>query len=83
MYNKGQALHLMNDPSRMVERGRVCVGCNLGEEFGVKVDIHQGFCLSPLLCIMVLEAPSQEFRTWCPWENLHLDDLIIITESLE
>ena len=57
--------------------------CNLSEEFSVKVGVHQGFCLSPLLFIMVLEALSQEFRTECPWENLYGDDLVIITESLE
>ena len=30
-------------------RSRVCVGCNLSEEFSVKVGIHQGSCLNPLL----------------------------------
>ena len=44
-------------------------------------DVEQ--TISPLLVITVLEALSQEFRTWCPWENLYADDLVIITESLE
>ena len=64
-------------------RSRVRVGCNLSEEFSVKVGVHQGSCLSPLLFITVLEALSQEFRTGCPWENLYADDLVIISESLE
>ena len=64
-------------------RSRVSVGWNLSEEFSVKVGIHQGSCCSPSLFITVLEALSQEFRTWCPWENLYADDLVIITESLE
>ena len=64
-------------------RSRVGVGCNLNEEFSVKVDIHQGSWLSPLLFITVLEALSQEFCTGCPWENLYINDLVVITESLE
>ena len=69
------------DPYR--SRSRVRVGCNLSEEFSVKVGIHQGSCLSPLLLIMVLEALSQVFHTGCQWKNLYADDLVIITESLE
>ena len=51
-------------------------------EFSVKVDVHHGSCLSPLLFSMVLEAFSQEFHTGYSWENLYSDDLFIITESL-
>ena len=64
-------------------RSRVCVDCNLSEEFSVKAGLQQGFCLSPLVFITVLEALSQEFHAGCPWENLYADDLVIITESLE
>ena len=64
-------------------RSRMHVGCNLSEEFSVKVSIHQGSCLNPLLFIMVLEALFQHFHTGCPWENLYADDLVIIIESLE
>ena len=64
-------------------RNRVRVSCNLSEEFSVKVGLHQGSCLSPLLFIMLLETLSQEFRTGCPRENLYADDMVIITESLE
>ena len=39
-------------------RSRLCVGCNMREEFSVKVGVHQGSCLSPLLFIMVLETLS-------------------------
>ena len=61
---------------------RVHVGCK-SEEFSVKVSVHQGSCLSPLLSFMVLEALSQESCTGCPWKNLYGDGLVIITESLE
>ena len=53
------------------------------EEFEVKVGVHQGSVLSPLLFIIVLEALSWEFRSGVPWEDLYADDLVIITESLE
>ena len=54
-----------------------------GEEFEVKVDVHQGSVLSPLLFIIVLEALSHEFRSGVPWEDRCADDLLIITKSLK
>ena len=51
--------------------------------FEVKVGVHQGSVLSPLLFIIVLEALSREFRSGVPWEDLYADDLVIIAESLE
>ena len=45
-------------------------------EFGVRVGVHQGSVLSPLLFTVVLEALSREFRTGCQWELLYADDLI-------
>ena len=63
-------------------RSRVCVGNGQSEEFEVKVGVHQGSVLSPLLFIVVLEALSQNFRAGVPWENLYVDDLVIISESL-
>ena len=64
-------------------RSRVCVGERYSEEFEVKVGVHQGSVLSPLLFIIVLEALSWEFRSGVPWEDLYADDLVIIAESLE
>ena len=64
-------------------RSRVRVGEGYSEEFEVKVGIHQGSVLSPLLFIIVLEALSREFRSGVPWEDLYANDLVIITESLE
>ena len=51
-------------------RSRVRVGEGYSEEFKVKVGVHQGSVLSPLLFI-VLEALSQEFRSGVPWEDLY------------
>ena len=69
----------------MYDGARSCVRVNgqCSEKFGVKVGVHQGAVLSPLLFIMVLEALSREFRTGAPWELLYADDLVIIAESME
>ena len=68
-------------------RSRVHVGepclCWYSEEFEVKVGVHHGSVLSPLLFISVLEALSRGFRCGVPWEDLYADDLFIIAESLE
>ena len=64
-------------------RSRVHVGERHSEEFEVKVGVHQGFVLSPLLFIIVLEALSHEFHCGVPGEDLYADDLVIIAESLE
>ena len=48
-------------------RSRVHVGEGYSEEFEVKVGVHQGSVLSPLLFIIVLEALSREFCSGVPW----------------
>ena len=58
-------------------------GEGYSEEFEVKVGVHQGSVLSPLLFIIVLKALSHEFRCGVPWEDLYADDLVIIAELLE
>ena len=50
-------------------------------EFEVKVGVHQGSVLSPLLFTIVLEALSREFRQGVPWELLYADDLGLIAET--
>ena len=64
-------------------RSRFRVGEGFSKEFEVKVGVHQGSVLSPLLFIIVLEALSREFRAGVPWEDLYADDLVIIADSLE
>ena len=64
-------------------RSRVRVGEGYSEEFEVKVGVHQGSVLSPLLFIIVLETLSRECCCGVPWEDLCADDLVIITESME
>ena len=67
----------------MYSNARSRVGEGYSEEFEVKVGVHQGSVLSPLLFIIVLEALSREFRSVVPLEDLYADDLVIIAESLE
>ena len=64
-------------------RSLVHVGEGFSQEFEVKIGVHQGSVLSPLLFINVLEALSHEFRAGVPWEDLYADDLVIISDSLE
>ena len=51
--------------------------------FNVRVGVHQGSVLSPLLFIIVLEALSREFRESLPMELLYADDLVLIAEIKE
>ena len=57
------------------------MGCS--EDVEVKVGVHQGSVLNPILFIMVLEAIPQEFREGSPWELLYNDDLVLIADSVE
>jgi len=51
--------------------------------FEVKVGMHQGSALSPLLFVIVMEAVSREFRVALPWELLNAGDLAVIAEIEE
>ena len=69
----------------MYENAKSTVNINgtIGDSFPVKVGVHQGSVLSPLLFIIVLEALSREFRTGLPWELLYADDLVLMADSIE
>jgi len=51
--------------------------------FEVKVGMHQGSAMSPMLFVIVMEAISREFRVALPWELLYVDDLVVIAETEE
>ena len=53
------------------------------QPFEVKVGVHQGSVLSPLLFIIVLEALSRRFREGLPYELLYADDLVLMADSME
>jgi len=56
---------------------------NNSKSFEVKVSMHQGSGLSPLLFVIVMEAISREFRVALLWELLYADDLAVIAETEE
>ena len=66
--------------------GGVCTAIKLDEEKSVavpmRVGVHQGFVLSPLIFIIALEALSTEFRTGATWQLLYADDLVLVAESV-
>jgi hypothetical protein len=69
----------------MYERARTVVTTNDGnsEEFEVKVGVHQGSVLSPLLFVVVMEVLAQSVKEGLPWELLYADDLVLIAVSME
>ena len=50
-------------------------------EFEVKVGVHQGSVLSPMLFIIVMDALSAVFRDGLPWKLLYADDLVLMADS--
>ena len=59
----------------------VRVGNALSQDFEVKVGVHQGSVLSPLLFIIVMQAISKHTTLGLPWELLYADDLALISET--
>ena len=51
------------------------------ESFEVKVGVHQGSVLSPILFNIVMQAIADNFKKGLPWELLYADDLILLAGS--
>ena len=49
----------------------------------MKVGVHQGSVLSPLLFVDVTEALMQHIREGLPWELLYADNLVLMAKSIE
>ena len=56
---------------------------SFNEEFPIKVGVHQGSVLSPLLFIIVLEALSRKMRSGLAKEFLYADDEALVSETIE
>src|SRR5206468_11232914 len=51
------------------------------ENFEVKVGVHQGSVLSPILFNIVMQAIADNFKKGLPWEMLYADALVLLAES--
>ena len=69
----------------MYEGARTRVRTDDGDSmsFEVKVGLHQGSGLSPLLFKIVMEAISEAIKGGLPWELLYADDIVLVADSLE
>src|SRR2546425_7179433 len=51
------------------------------ESFEVKVGVHQGSVLNPILFNIVMQTIADNFKNGLPWELLYADDLVLLAES--
>ena len=61
----------------------VTTDAGLSESFEVKVGLHQGSVLSPLLFAAAMDVVSSEARSGLPSELLSADDLVIMAPTME
>ena len=64
-------------------RTKVRVGSGTSDEFGVRVGVHQGSVLSPLIFAIVVDVVTEHTREGLLNEILYADDLVLMSESLE
>ena len=64
-------------------RTKVRVGSETSDEFGVRVGVHQGSVLSPLILADVVDVVTEHARERLLNEILYADDLVLMSESLE
>ena len=62
---------------------RVRVRSAYSEEFEVKVGVHQGSVLSPLLFAIVADAIKENARRGVVNELLYADDFVIMSKDME
>ena len=62
---------------------KVRVGSGLSEEFSVKVGLHQGSVLSPLLFAMVIDEVTENARKGWMKHILYADDLVLMGETMK
>ena len=74
-----RAVMSLNEGSRT----KVRVGSGMSDEFGVRVGVHQGSVLSPLISAIVVDVVTEHAREGLLNEILYADDLVMMNESLE
>ena len=62
---------------------RVRVGLELSVEFEVKVGVHQGSPLSPLLFAIMVDVITESVRNGLMSEMLYADDLVLRSETMD
>ena len=62
---------------------RVRVGLELSQEFEVKVGVHQGSTLSPLLFAIMVDMITESVRNGLMSEMLYADHLVLTSETME
>ena len=62
---------------------RVRVGLGLCEEFEVKVGVHQGSAIVPLLFAIVVDKIMESVRNGLMSEMLYAEDLVLTSEKME
>ena len=81
---KGVPEYLVNGVMSLYDccKTAVLVDGELSSSFSVKVGVHQGSALSPLLFIMVMDVLIEDVRDGSLMELLYADDLVLCEESL-
>ena len=64
-------------------RKKVRVGTGTSEEFEVRVSVHQGSVLSPLVFAIVVDVVTEHAREGLLNEILYANDLVLMSESLD
>ena len=62
---------------------RVRVGLELSVEFEVKVDVHQGSVLLPLVFVILIDVARESMRNGLMSEMLYVDDLVLKSKTME
>ena len=57
--------------------------CGTTEPFRVKVGVHQGSALSPLLFAIVMDVLTDPVRRSAPWNMMYADDVVLLNETQE
>ena len=81
---KGFPEYLINRVLSLHKGSKTAVSVNreLSSSFSVKVGIHQGSALNPVLFIIVMDVQTEDVRDGSLIELYYADDLVLCVESL-